>query len=153
MNRPTTDEYFIRMAQLVSTRSTCYRRHVGCVLVNTRNHVLATGYNGVATGLPHCSESKSYRCIGRNAISGSNLDDCQAIHAEQNALLQCPNVFDIKTAYTTTAPCRTCVKLLMGTTCTRIVFLEEYPHKESEQLWSTDSSRSWIHFYDLGEIN
>lgn len=54
MNRPTKDDYFIQMAGLVSTRGTCIRRQVGCVLVNARGHVLATGYNGVAARQPHC---------------------------------------------------------------------------------------------------
>ena len=56
MVRPPRDTYFMKMAALVAERSTCLRRSVGCVLVNGRHHVLATGYNGVASGLPHCNE-------------------------------------------------------------------------------------------------
>ncbi len=173
--RPTLDQYFTQMATLVATRSTCLRRSVGCVLVNARGHVLATGYNGVAKGLPHCNEEKVLRiihpdtpawllhnlkegkeysdeylyahrvhierthphaCSGARAESGTNLDGCGAIHAEQNALLQCRDVWAIETCYATTLPCLTCAKLLLNTSCQRIVYLEEYPHAEAvTTLW------------------
>lgn len=141
--RPDKDTYFLRMAKLVSTRSTCYRRNVGCVLTNSRGHVLSTGYNGVASGQPHCNyanEDMSVKiypnaCNGATATSGTQLDTCEAIHAEQNALLQCKDVFEIDTAYVTTSPCMTCVKLLLNTSCNRIVFSDAYSHIEAIELW------------------
>jgi dCMP deaminase len=159
--RPTKDQYFLQMAKLVATRSTCLRRSVGCVLVNARGHVLSTGYNGVAMGMPHCNERVAngsansdynvlkldptklpypFSCPGSHAASGTNLDACQAIHAEQNAL-------DIETAYCTTSPCLTCVKLLMNTSCRRILFLEEYPHGEAKLLWQgKHPGNVWQHY-------
>lgn len=71
-----------------------------------------------------------------------NLDGCQAIHAEQNALLQCRDVYAIHTAYVTASPCMTCVKLLLNTSCERIVYVEEYPHSAARDLW-TGAGRSW----------
>jgi len=141
--RPTSDEYFMLMATLVSTRGTCARRMVGCVLVNQRNHVMATGYNGVASGLPHCIDVP---CPGAKYKSGTGLDQCQAIHAEQNALLQCYNVHEIMTVYCTTMPCIHCVKLLLNTSCKRIVFRNIYAHhKEVQELWlSAGRQWSWI---------
>ncbi|HOT05791.1 MAG TPA: deaminase, partial [Atribacter sp.] len=50
--RPDWDEYFMSIAELVSTRSTCLRRKVGAVLVLDRR-ILATGYNGAPSGLAH----------------------------------------------------------------------------------------------------
>ena len=47
------DEYFMRIAKLVSERSTCLSRQVGAVLVRGRR-ILATGYNGAPSGLDHC---------------------------------------------------------------------------------------------------
>lgn len=143
MPRPNVDEYFMSMAQLVATRSTCLRRAVGCVLVNERKHVIATGYNGNAAGLPHCNEPMLYSpgsdravetmypnmCKGATAESGQNLDACQAIHAEQNAIAQCRDAWAIHTCYTTTLPCLTCIKILMNTSCERIVYAESYPHE------------------------
>ncbi len=110
------------MAYLAAQRGTCPRRRVGCVLLNVKGHILSTGYNGVAAGLPHCG--KGSMCKGGTHPSGEGLDECQAIHAEQNALLQCRDVYDIHTAYVTTAPCVTCTKLLLNTSCQRIVYSE-----------------------------
>jgi dCMP deaminase len=138
------------MAQLVASRSTCLRRSVGCVLVNARGHVLATGYNGVAAGDPHCNFHDEfdvtgfpYACEGAHAKSGTALDACGAIHAEQNALLQCRDVFEIDTCYCTASPCVTCTKLLKNTSCRRIVFVEAYPHGDARELWLLRSDREW----------
>ena len=142
MSRLTLDEWALTCAVITSERATCLRRRVGCVLLNTRGHVIATGYNGVASGIEHCNEGSP--CPGSTAPSGMNLDGCRAIHAEQNALLQCRDVYSIGTCYTTASPCMTCVKLLLNTGCRRIVFLEEYPHREARELW-VGGGREWLH--------
>lgn len=143
--RPNRDEIFLKMAQLVAQRSTCWRRNVGCILVNKRGHVLATGYNGVASGMPHCNEEN--KCPGANSPSGTNLDGCEAIHAEENALLQCHDVHEIDTCYCTTSPCFSCIKKLMNTSCKRIVFLDLYPHTKSQELWERVPDHEWV-WYD-----
>lgn len=137
--RPSKDQYFMSMALLVATRATCPRRQVGCVLINHRGHVLATGYNGVAAGVRHCTE---HNCPGACMPSGQGLEMCEALHAEQNALLQCRDVFTIDTAYVTASPCVTCTKLLMNTSCQRIVFLDEYPQPAAKDLWRS-IGRPW----------
>jgi len=137
--RPDTITYFLKMAVLVSTRSTCVRRSVGCVLTNHRNHVIATGYNGVAAKLPHCVNCK------RNSRSGEDLDKCMATHAETNALLQCPDVYSIKTVYVTVSPCIHCLKLLMNTSAEEIIFLHEYPGSDfCRELWES-ANRKWTY--------
>jgi len=137
MNRITVDAWAMALVAVTSQRGTCLRRRVGCVLLDARNHVIATGYNGVASGMPHCNEGPPYvnACSGAFAPSGTNLDGCQAIHAEQNALLQCRNVYAIHTCYTSVSPCVTCVKLLMNTSCQKLVFAERYPHHGALDLW------------------
>jgi dCMP deaminase len=164
--RPTTEEYFLDMARLVSTRGTCYRRKVGCVLVDSNNRVLATGYNGVASG-PHCNQivlDQSYvsvegsdrplvttasmypnLCEGAMAPSGTELSKCKATHAEANALISCRNPEDIDTCYCTTSPCEQCIRFLLNTSCRRIVFEEVYPHSESVFVW-IGAGRIWTHF-------
>jgi dCMP deaminase len=131
------------------------------VLVNQHKHVIATGYNGVAVGVPHCNltvgdkqegwdrlvkpkPTHPHACPGALAASGTNLDGCHAIHAEQNALLQCKNVHEIVTAYVTASPCTTCIKLLLNTSCQEIVFLEAYPHSAAQDLWEAQGRR-WTH--------
>lgn len=146
------DPYFLEMAALVARRGTCLRRQVGCVLVDARGHVLATGYNGVAAGEPHCNAHDAFdsvgypnACGGAFASSGTQLDACGAIHAEQNALLQCPDVYRIHTCYTTASPCMTCMKLLKNTSCQRIVFSTEYPHPAARESWLLKNERVWLH--------
>lgn len=146
--RLTIDEWALNLAVVTAHRSTCLRRHVGCVLLDAHNHVLSTGYNGVASGAMHCNEYipdlhvYPFACAGAKAKSGTDLDACEAIHAEQNALLQCRDVHALVTAYVTTSPCVTCVKLLLNTGCQRIVFLDEYPHEAAKRLWVTNG-RVW----------
>src|SRR5699024_5547004 len=118
---------------LVATRSTCLRRQVGCVLVNEHRHIVATGYNGVPSGWSHCNEG--HPCAGCGSTSGTNLDGCHALHAEWNALLQCRDTLGIRAAYCTTEPCVTCAKLLLNTSCQRIIYAESYTG-DGLRLWA-----------------
>ena len=127
------------MAKLVSTRGTCARRRVGCVLVDKHGLVLATGYNGNGRGQGHCIDSP---CEGAKFKSGEGLEKCEAIHAEQNAILQCKNTEHIEKAYITLSPCVTCVKLLLNTSCKEIVYLEDYVNKDAERIWK-NANRLW----------
>jgi dCMP deaminase len=147
--RPSRDEWALGLAMVTARRSTCKRREVGCVLLNARGHVMGTGYNGVAAGQPHCNDTwRPYQaCPAASAPSGTGLDGCQAIHAEQNALLQCRDPWSIDTCYVTASPCVTCIKLLLNTSCKRIVFLEEYPHGEARKWWEA-AGREWKKFSD-----
>ena len=124
-SRPTADEYFMAMAMLVATRSTCIRRQVGCVLIDNNNNILATGYNGVVRGQPHCNEG--HPCPGAYSASGKDLDLCYAIHAEQNALIQCKDLTKVYACFCTTAPCVMCTKLFLNTTLTRMIYVKSYP--------------------------
>lgn len=141
-SRPPRDETGLLSALVWSMRSTCPRRKTGCVLVDKNFHVLSTGYNGVASQMPHCIDNP---CPGAGLPSGTGLDLCEAIHAEANALIQCKLPQEIHTCYTIASPCINCVKLLMNTSCKRIVFAVEYPHPQSVNLWLADNERWWIH--------
>lgn len=140
LQRPTHEDYFSAMATLVSSMSTCARARRGCVLVSSRNHVLATGYNGVPPGQTHCIESP---CAGVGLPSGQGLELCEATHAEMNALLQCRDVHEVSAAYCTVSPCVTCVKLLLGSSCQTIFFGAKYAdHDESARRWIA-AGRKW----------
>ena len=143
MSRPSRDQYFLRIAEVVATRSTCQRRQVGCVLVDKHGHVLATGYNGVPSGMPHCRDNGDTTCPGRGAKSGTNLDKCQAIHAEQNALIQLADANQVDTVYCTVTPCMHCIKMLMNTSAKRLVYINRYPHPTVQAMWE-DSGREWV---------
>ena len=134
MNRIPRVEYFMTIAKVVGLRSTCPRAQVGCVLVSSRNHIIATGYNGVPMDMPHCIDTP---CGGDQHVS---LDLCYATHAEQNALLQCPDVHQIATCYCTRSPCFHCVKLLMNTSCELLVYEELYD-VQAINLWKESGKK------------
>ncbi|MFH1596831.1 MAG: deaminase [Pseudomonadota bacterium] len=118
--RPSWDEYFMLIAKLVSTRSTCNSRPTGAVLVKDRQ-ILATGYNGSMPGAPHCADQVmpdgSPYCH-RRALGIADVDKynyCRASHAEANAIAQAARYgVAIKgaTLYVTLEPCLVCIKLL-----------------------------------------
>ena len=85
--RPSWDEYFMTLADEVATRTTCLRRAVGAIIVKEKR-ILATGYNGVPTGLRHCSVTGCLR-EKLGVPSGQRHEICRGLHAEQNALLNC----------------------------------------------------------------
>lgn len=143
--RPAKHTTFIRMAKVLSEQATCARRQVGCILVDKNNYIIGSGYNGPAHGLIHCID---YPCAGACFDSGQALDRCEAIHAEQNALMQCTDIHKIVTAYITTSPCMHCIKMLLNTSCELIVF--EKPYNDGAlKLW-LDSGRDLM---NLGEQN
>ncbi len=126
--RPNWDQYFLRMAALAATRSTCLRRHVGAVIVKDRM-VLSTGYNDTPRGLPNCGEGGCARCASE-VPSGVSLDTCLCIHSEQNTIIQAAyHGVSIAggTLYTTHQPCLTCAKMIVNAGIRRIVFAGDYP--------------------------
>ena len=137
MERPSNDEYFMNMAKLVATRSTCVRRQVGAVVVKDKR-VLSTGYNGSPKGSKHCDE---LGCIREelNVPSGTRHELCRGVHAEQNAVIQAAyfgvSVKD-SSIYTTTYPCSMCAKLIINAGIIEIVYYEGYPDDLSKELLS-----------------
>lgn len=128
--RPSWDEYFLEMAQLVAKRSTCLRRSVGAILVREKR-ILATGYNGAPSGLKHCFEIGCMR-QKLKIPSGERHELCRALHAEQNALIQASlHGISVKgaTLYATTQPCVICAKMLINSGIKEIVITQGYPDK------------------------
>ena len=130
MDRIDTDKYFLEIAGTVAKRSTCMRRSVGCVLVDSKNHIVATGYNGVPSKFTHCLDSP---CEGAFSLSGTDLDLCNALHAEVNAFLQLRSD-DVLTAYLTVSPCFSCAKMFANSNVECIVAKELYVHEKAIEL-------------------
>jgi dCMP deaminase len=127
-NRPSWDEYFLGIARLVSTRSTCLRRRVGAVVVKDKQ-ILATGYNGAPTGITHCDEVGCLR-EKLKVPSGQRHEICRALHAEQNAFLQAARHgvnLNGATLYVTVQPCAICAKMIINAGINKIVIEGEYP--------------------------
>ena len=133
--RPTWDEYFLGIAELVSKRSTCLRRSVGAVLVKDKR-ILATGYNGAPSRIKHCDE---VGCIREklNIPSGQRHELCRGLHGEQNAFLQAAfHGTSLKDSilYSTTQPCIICAKMIINAGIKEIVIKGDYPDKMSKDL-------------------
>lgn len=135
MVRPSADKYFMDMAKLAATRSTCLRRHVGAVIVKDK-HVLSTGYNGAPRGVTHCDVAGCMR-IKLNVPSGTRHELCRGVHAEQNAVVQAA-YFGISvkgaTIYTTTFPCSLCAKILINAGIVEVVYDEGYMDDLSKEM-------------------
>jgi len=125
--RPTWDEYFLKLAMLASERATCPRMHCGCVLVKDR-YVLSTGYNGSLPGAPHCY---SDGCI---VVQGHCV---RTNHAEINAICHAARhavSLAGATAYVTNMPCTACAKALIAAGIVRVVVFSEYHDKLGERF-------------------
>ena len=119
MRRLDWDSYFMLIALVVSTRSTCDRKRVGAVIVKDRN-ILATGYNGSLPGLPHCDD------VGHMMEAGHCV---RTVHAEANAIVQAAKhgvSLRGATIYTTASPCWNCFKLIASAGIKRICYGEFY---------------------------
>ncbi len=136
--RPHWDQYFMAMAHLAATRSTCKRRRVGAVIVKDRM-VLATGYNDTPRSVPNCGDGGCARCSS-DAPSGTSHDTCLCLHAEINCVVQAAyHGVSIAggTIYCTYMPCLNCAKTLLNVGIQRIVFEGHYPDPLSLELLTT----------------
>jgi dCMP deaminase len=126
--RPDWNSYFMRMAHLAASRSTCLRRRVGAVIIKDRM-VLSTGYNDTPRGVRNCGEGGCARCAS-DVPSGTGHETCLCLHAEMNCVIQAAyHGVSIAggTIYVTYQPCLICAKMLLNVGITRIVFEGVYP--------------------------
>lgn len=119
--RPSWDDYFMAIAHLAATRSTCDRLRAGAVMVKDRR-ILSTGYNGAPPGLPHCDGEAGHLMEEGHCI--------RTVHSEENCVLQAAALGGVSsrgaTIYTTHTPCYHCLKKLIVAGVTRIVAAARY---------------------------
>jgi dCMP deaminase len=148
MQRPSWDQYFMDITRLVATRSSCLRRQVGAVLVKDRN-ILATGYNGVPSGITHCETTGCLR-EKLGVPSGERHELCRGLHAEQNAIIQAAKHgtnINGSTLYCTTMPCIICTKMLINAGIAAIVYGEGYADDLAREMIA-EAGISTSHFTD-----
>lgn len=135
LDRPSWDEYFMNITNVVATRSTCLRRQIGAVIVKDQR-LLTTGYNGAPGGLAHCGEIGCVRAVNQ-VPSGERQELCRGLHAEQSAVVQAARYgvsIHGATIYSTHQPCSACTKILLNAGIKRVVYQYSYPDKLAEQL-------------------
>jgi dCMP deaminase len=133
--RPAIDNYFMNIACMVSSRSTCIRRHVGSVIVRGKQ-IVSTGYNGAPQGMSHCLD---IGCAREGVPSGERSELCRGAHAEQNAINFAARhgiAIEGATIYTTHLPCSWCAKSIVNSGIRRVVYLNDYPDPQSKQILS-----------------
>ena len=134
--RISKDEYFMKIAEVVSQRSTCIKRNVGAVLVKD-SHIIATGYNGTPSGFKHCN---SETCVRQNLKSGEKPELCRGVHSEINCIVQAAihgtSIKGDTTLYSTVFPCMNCLKLMINAGIKKLVYKEDYnmENKVKEEL-------------------
>jgi len=133
--RPNWHTYFMNMAKLASTRSTCLRRKVGAIIVKN-NQIISTGYNGSPKRISHCADTGCLR-EKLNIPSGERHELCRGVHAEQNAVIQAA-IYGISlqgaSVYCTNQPCVICSKMIINAEISNIYIEEEYPDQLAQEM-------------------
>ena len=125
-SRISRDKYFMKIAEVVSKRSTCVKRKVGAVLIKD-SHIISTGYNGAPHGFKHCTPES---CVRKNLKSGEKPELCRGIHSEVNCIIQAAihgtSNKGETVLYSTTFPCMSCLKLVINAGIKKLVYKEGY---------------------------
>lgn len=140
--RPEWEDYFMQIARVVATRSSCMRRQVGAVLVKNRQ-ILATGYNGVPRGMTHCMD---HGCLREEmgVPSGQRHELCRGLHAEQNAIIQAAyhgTAIQGAELYCTHQPCGVCAKMLVNADISTVYFAGDYPDTLAMEVFEEAGTR------------
>ncbi|WP_013324836.1 deoxycytidylate deaminase [Gloeothece verrucosa] len=136
--RPNWDEYFLMIAKLAATRSTCLAFPVGAVIVKDRQ-VLATGYNGSPTGSVHCT-AQGFCYPGLTSCDASSTLPSRAVHAEANAIAQAAKHginTNGSTIYVTLEPCISCLKLIISSGIKEVFYETDF--NKGEKILVRDS--------------
>ncbi len=132
--RPDWDDYFIEIAKVVSSRSTCLRRKYGAVIVKDKV-IISTGYNGSPRGMENCIDTGTCTRKELNIPSGERYELCEAVHAEQNAIINAPPDrmneatiyiagFEEDKSYAAGEPCKLCNRIIKNAQIKEVVYLK-----------------------------
>ncbi len=89
MKRVSKENYYLDIAQTVSERSTCLRKHYGAIIVKN-DSIISTGYNGSPRGRKNCTDLGECTRNTLNIPRGERYELCRSVHAEANAIIAAP---------------------------------------------------------------
>ena len=89
IHRRDKTNYYLDLAEAVSQRCTCLRRHYGAVIVKN-DAVISTGYVGAPRGRKNCTDIGKCVRVERNSPRGERYELCRSVHAEANAIISAP---------------------------------------------------------------
>ena len=133
--RPEWNEYFIEIAKVVSKRSTCLRRKYGAVIVKDRV-MISSGYNGSPRGVKNCIDTGTCTRVEQNIPSGERYELCEAVHAEQNAIINAPpdrmkNAtiyiagYEENKSFAAGKPCKLCDRMIRNAQIKEVIYLDK----------------------------
>jgi len=133
--RPSWDEYFLQVMDIVGSRGTCDRGRSGALLVRDRR-ILATGYVGSPIGIPHCDEvgHEMHTVTRENGVASRHC--LRTSHAELNAIVNAARfgvAIDGATLYCKMVPCYTCAKAIINAGIKRVVAFRNYHSTEQSK--------------------
>jgi dCMP deaminase len=126
--RPSWDQYFINILEVVGTRSTCDRGKSGCVITKEKR-ILATGYIGSPVGTVHCDEVGHEMHTVKHADGHETQHCIRTAHAEQNAIVAAARfgiALEGGTLYCHMTPCYACAKMIINAGIKRVVANMDY---------------------------
>ena len=134
------DKRFMQMAFTIADWSSCYRagRSIGCVIVKDKR-IMTTGYNGAPAGIKTCRDKGECMRDKLGIPSGTRMETCYAVHAEQNAIVQAAKLgvsIDGATLYCTHQPCSMCCKMIINSGIRRVVYEQGYPDPFTLELFA-----------------
>lgn len=137
--RPSWDEYFIKIMEMVGSRGSCDRGRAGCVITRD-NRIISTGYAGSPIGLPHCDEV-GHEMHTVTHENGEQTRHCiRTAHAEQNAICEAARMGIALlggTLYCKMTPCYTCAKMIINAGIKRVVCAQDYhASKRSKEIFA-----------------
>ena len=80
---------YLDLAESVSQRGTCLRRHYGAVIVKN-DEVISTGYVGAPRGRKNCTDLNWCLREKLGIPRGERYELCRSVHAEANAIISAP---------------------------------------------------------------
>lgn len=152
MKAMSWEEYFIKISHLVAKRSSCTRRQCGAVVVRD-NLILSTGYNGTPRGVKNCNEGGCPRCNG-NVPSGTKLEECLCVHAEENAIIQAAyNGVTVKgsTLYSSFCPCSYCAKSIINAGIKKVFYNMAYALDEISTKLFKEAGIELVRYEEKGD--
>lgn len=165
MNR--WDLYFHNICESVASKSPCFSRKIGALLVRD-NSIVATGYNGPPCGVSHCgkeriekdkvlqrlfkypshpiTEDMKTKCPRKllGYISGTHLELCPAQHAETNCIANAARlgvaVLGTTLYMNCIIPCKNCFGMLINAGVVEVVVDDATVYDEHTQFLIDDSN-------------
>jgi len=126
--RPSWDQYFLQLAEMVGTRGTCDRGRAGCVITRDKR-ILATGYVGSPVGIAHCDEIGHEMHTVKQEDGVESRHCIRTAHAEQNAINNAARfgvAIEGGTVYCKMIPCYKCAQSIINAGIIRVVALKDY---------------------------